>query len=257
MTLRLGGDRLRLRPWAGEAGTGLLILLTPGTAVSDAAATAAVEAAIARGYHSLRTSALSHIESEPFLRAGFEPCQQLALLTRPIQSGLPPRNGSTAISRFVGVRNLLGGLPDPNGSIAIRRARRRDHPSVLAVDHDAFEPFWQLDQAGLHDALRATPFRHFRVARQNADAALTGYAISGRSGPSGYLQRLAISPSQQGQGAGAALVIEGLRWMARWGATQAWVNTPQHNTGALRLYERLGFELIPPGLQVLEQVLEP
>ena len=233
-TLRLGGHRLRLRPWAGEAETGLLIQLTPGMPVSDASAAAAVETAVARGYLRLRTSALSHIESSPFLRAGFEPCQQLVLLTRPVQGGLPPKNGS----------------------IAIRRARRRDHPSVLTVDRDAFEPFWQLDQTGLHDALRATPFRHFRIARQAADTPLTGYAISGRSGPAGYLQRLAISPSQQGQGTGAALVIDGLRWMARRGATQAWVNTPQHNTGALRLYERLGFEQVPPGLQVLEMALE-
>lgn len=233
--LRFGGDRLRLRQWAGEAETGLLIQLTPGSAVSDDATAAAIETAVAQGFHRLRTSALSHIESEPFLRAGFKPCQQLALLTRPIQSG----------------------LHDVNGSIAIRRARRRDHSSVLAVDRDAFEPFWQLDQSGLHDALRATPFRRFRVARQEANTALTGYAICGRSGPAGYLQRLAISPSQQGQGAGAALVIDGLRWMARWGATQAWVNTPRHNSGALRLYERLGFEQVPPGLQVLERVLEP
>ena len=128
---------------------------------------------------------------------------------------------------------------------------------MLAVDQAAFEPFWQLDQAGLRDALRATPFRHFRVVGNDADTALAGYAISGRSGPAGYLQRLAISPHQQGQGTGAALVIDGLRWMARWGVTQAWVNTPQHNTGALRLYERLGFEQVPPGLQVLERVLEP
>ena len=226
---------MRLRHWAGEAGTGLLIQLTPGSAVSDGATAAAVESAVAQGYHRLRTSALSHIESEPFLRAGFKPCQQLALLTRPIQNG----------------------LPDINASTAIRRARHRDHPSVLAVDQASFEPFWQLDQDGLRDALRATPFRHFRVVRNRADAGLTGYAISGRSGPAGYLQRLAISPHQQGQGAGAALAIDGLRWMARWGATRAWVNTPQHNTGALRLYEHLGFELVPPGLQVLEMVLEP
>ena len=123
---------------------------------------------------------------------------------------------------------------------------------MLAVDHAAFELFWHLDRAGLHDALRATPFRHFRVARHEAETGLAGYAISGRSGPAGYLQRLATSPGQQGQGVGAALVVDGLRWMARWGATQAWVNTPQHNTGALKLYERLGFEQVPPGLQVLE-----
>lgn len=251
-TLRLGHDRLRLRPWAGEAGTGLLILLSSGSAVSNAAVAASIESAAAQGYLRIRTSALSHIEAEPFLRAGFEPSQQLALLSRPIQPGLSERNGD----------------------LAIRRARRRDRPSVLAVDQAAFEPIWQLDRDGLVDALRATPFRHFRVvrsdgepkprqphgfsfrhfrvARSDGDKALTGYAISGRSGPAGYLQRLAISPRQQGQGVGAALVIDGLRWMARRGATQAWVNTPQHNTGALRLYERLGFEQVHPGLQVLE-----
>ncbi|MCY3577562.1 MAG: GNAT family N-acetyltransferase [bacterium] len=229
-TLRFGHDRLRLRPWASEAGTGLLILLTSGSAVSDTAVAASIESAGAQGYLRIRTSALSHIEAEPFLRAGFESSQQLALLSRPIQPG----------------------FREQNGDLAIRRARRGDHPSVLAVDHAAFEPFWQLDPVGLREALRATPFRRFRVARRNSDEALAGYAISGRSGPSGYLQRLAISPNQQGQGAGTALVIDGLTWMARWGATQAWVNTPQHNTGALRLYERLGFEPIPPGLQVLE-----
>ena len=233
-TLRLGQDRLRLRPWAGEPSTGLLILLTPGSAVSQAAVTAAVDAAVARGYHRLRTSALSGLESEPFLRAGFHPCQQLALLARPIP----------------------GELPAQNGGVATRRARRRDHPSVLAVDHAAFEPLWQLDELGLRDALHATPYRRFRVACQDADQAVAGYAISGRSGPAGYLQRLAIDPNQQGQGTGAALAIDGLTWMARRGATQAWVNTPLHNTGALRLYERLGFELVPPGLQVLELVLE-
>ena len=230
VTLRLGNHRLRLRPWASETGTGLLILLSSGSAVSDAAVAASIESATAQGYLRIRTSALSYIEAEPFLRAGFQPIQQLALLSRPTQS------------------EVLG----RNGAVALRRARRRDRPSVLAVDHAAFEPFWQLDPIGLHEALRATPFRRFRVARQSSDSALAGYAISGRSGPSGYLQRLAISPSQQGQGAGTALVIDGLMWMARWGATQAWVNTPQHNTGALRLYERLGFEPIPPGLQVLE-----
>ena len=230
MTLRLGHHSLRLRPWASETEIGQLILLTSGSAVSDAAVAASIESASAQGYLRIRTSALSHIEAEPFLRAGFEPSQQLALLSRPIQSLLSKR---------------IGG-------VSIRRARRRDHSSVLDVDHAAFEPFWQLDPVGLHEALRATPFRRFRVARPGPDKALAGYAISGRSGPSGYLQRLAISPRQQGQGAGTALVIDGLTWMARWGATQAWVNTPQQNTVALHLYERLGFEPVPPGLQVLE-----
>ena len=202
--------------------------------MADSSATAAIEAAAAQGYRRLRTSALSSYESEPFLRAGFQPCQQLALLTRAIPDELP--------------------VYDSNG--VIRRARRRDHPAVLAVDNVAFDPYWQLDQAGLLDALRATPHRRFRVVRQDRGAPVAGYAISGRSGPSGYLQRLAVAPDQQGQGTGAALVIDGLAWMARWGATQVWVNTPHHNASALRLYERLGFEPVTPGLQVLELTLE-
>jgi ribosomal protein S18 acetylase RimI-like enzyme len=234
-TLRFGRDRLRIRPWTGEPDIGHLALLTSGAAVADAFAAQAVDAAIARGYRFIRTSALSSIEAEPFLKVGFEPCQQLALLTRSID--------------FPSLRNAV---PGQDNAISIRRARRRHHSAVLAVDHAAFDPFWHLDRAGLHDALQATPFRHFRVAYSKANPTLAGYAICGRSGPAGYLQRLAISPHQQGQGVGAALVIEGLSWMARWGATQAWVNTPMHNTGALRLYERLGFELAPPGLQVLE-----
>lgn len=239
--LRLGGDRLRLRPWASESRIGLLIQLTSGSAVSGATVAASIESAATQGYLRIRTSALSHIEAEPFLRAGFQPCQQLALLSRPIQSGFSYRGGGFTIR-----------TAHRDAGISIRRARRRDRPSVLAVDQAAFEPFWQIDRHGLLDTLRATPFRHFRVVRSDSDKALTGYAISGRSGSAGYLQRLAISPRQQGQGAGAALVIDGLRWMARWGTTQAWVNTPQHNTEAVRLYERLGFEQVPPGLQVLE-----
>lgn len=240
-TLRLGGDRLRLRPWASESRTGLLIQLTSGSAVSDATVAASIESATTQGFLRIRTSALSHIEAEPYLRAGFHPCQQLALLSRPIPSGLSHRGGGVTVR-----------TAHRDASISIRRARRREHSSVLAVDHAAFESFWHLDQAGLHDALWATPFRHFRVAHHKADTALAGYAISGRSGPTGYLQRLAISPAQQGQGVGAALVIDGLRWMSRWGATHAWVNTPEHNTGALRLYRQLGFECVSSGLQVLE-----
>ncbi len=234
-TLRLGRDRLGLRPWGGEAGAGLIVLLDSGAVVADATTTRVIETATAAGYRRLVTSALSGIESEPFLRAGFRPCQRLALLARPIQSRLPTRRTETVI----------------------RRARRRDHSSVLAVDHAAFDPFWRTDHAGLRDALRATPYRRFRVVRPGPHSGVNGYAICGRSGPIGYLQRLAVAPDQQGQGTGEALVIDGLRWMGRWGVSQAWVNTPHHNSGALRLYERLGFELVPPGLQVLELNLAP
>jgi ribosomal protein S18 acetylase RimI-like enzyme len=50
-------------------------------------------------------------------------------------------------------------------------------------------------------------------------------------------------------------VLDGLRWMKRRGASRAMVNTQERNTGALELYEQLGFHLQPGGLAVLHASL--
>jgi ribosomal protein S18 acetylase RimI-like enzyme len=81
------------------------------------------------------------------------------------------------------------------------------------------------------------------------------YAVTGRAGPRGYLQRLAVDPPAQGVGVGAALVVDGLRWLRRWGAKEVMVNTQEGNAAAVRLYERLGFRLQADGLAVLRRSL--
>ena len=66
------------------------------------------------------------------------------------------------------------------------------------------------------------------------------------------------SPStrpRRGRGLGAALVVDGLRWLRRWGAKEVLVNTQEGNDAAVRLYERLGFRLQPDGLAVLRRAL--
>src|SRR5918993_841562 len=108
--------------------------------------------------------------------------------------------------------------------VSIHGARRRDRPDVLDVDHAAFEPFWRLDEPGLSDALAATTAVRFRLARAGGD--VVGYAITGRAEHRGYVQRLAVSPAVQGRGVGAALLIDGLRWLRRRGAPAPGVNTP-------------------------------
>jgi len=123
---------------------------------------------------------------------------------------------------------------------------------VLQVDRASFPPFWQLDDAGLDDALTATPRTRFQVAIDDAGA-VVGYAISGRSGRNGYLQRLAVAPDRQGCGLGRALVVDGLRWLARWRAEQCVVNTQWGNEAALGLYERVGFHRLPQALAVLSK----
>ncbi|HEY9557648.1 MAG TPA: GNAT family N-acetyltransferase, partial [Acidimicrobiales bacterium] len=106
--------------------------------------------------------------------------------------------------------------------------------------------------AGVDDAIAATPSARLRVAVDDHEQ-VVGYAITGRSGPRGYLQRLAVAPGQQGQGYGAALVLDGLRWLRRWGARDVLVNTQEENTAAVSLYQRLGFRLEADGLAVLHR----
>jgi ribosomal protein S18 acetylase RimI-like enzyme len=119
---------------------------------------------------------------------------------------------------------------------------------VLRIDHDAFDAFWRFDADGLRDALAATPVSRFRVARTDR---VVGYAVTGRSHVHGYLQRLAVAPSEQGRGVGRALVVDALSWLRRRGAGSALVNTQESNKAALGLYEALGFEREPDGLDVL------
>jgi ribosomal protein S18 acetylase RimI-like enzyme len=120
---------------------------------------------------------------------------------------------------------------------------------VLDLDHRAFPPFWQLDRSGLVDAVHATPQSRFRVTEDGG--AIVGYVITGRAARRGYIQRLAVDPSHGGRGMGAALVVDGLRWLARWRVDHVAVNTQLDNERALALYERLGFRRQAPGLSVL------
>jgi GNAT superfamily N-acetyltransferase len=177
----------------------------------------------------LVTGALTPAEQEPFLLAGFTVHDRLHLLRH----------------------DLVDIPPSPTIEPALRRARRADHDPALAVDARAFDAFWRLDRAGLDDAVNATGTARFRVAVDTAHPKVVGYAVTGRSGDRGYLQRLAVDPDRRGQGIGGALVIDALRWLRRRRAASVVVNTQVGNEDALRLYRRLGFVPEPWGLAVL------
>jgi ribosomal protein S18 acetylase RimI-like enzyme len=85
---------------------------------------------------------------------------------------------------------------------------------------------------------------------------VVAYAISGRDGRNGYIQRLAVDPEHQRAGHGAALVADSLRWMARWRVHRALVNTHVGNTAALALYHRFGFVDLTERLHVYERRIE-
>ena len=185
-----------------------------------------------RGYRRVVTGALARREQVGFLDDGFVVQEELHLLAHDL-SGVPD-----ATPRTPGAR--------------MRAGHRWDRARTLAVDERAFPTFWRLDASGFEEAMRATPHSRFRVVTAGP---IVGYAIAGRAGPRGYLQRLAVEPAQAGRGIGAALVLDALRWMRARGVHQAVVNTQVANERALALYLRLGFRLQPSGLAVLTRPL--
>jgi ribosomal protein S18 acetylase RimI-like enzyme len=178
------------------------------------------------GYRGVVTAALAPPDHAVFLEAGFRIIERLHLLQREL------------------------GPDVTRGPRQTRRARRKDRITILAVDRAAFDPFWQLDETMLVDALTATRTARLRVI-EGPDGQVIGYAVCGRTGPRGYVQRLAVHPDHQGQGVGTSLLADGLAWLARWGAHDALVNTQSDNHRSLGLYRRAGFELQPGGLAVL------
>lgn len=216
---------LRVRPWPVDPTTAHLVPYAARRLNVDTVRGVLAELAEA-GYQRARTAALSPDEQAPFLAAGFEVDEHLHLLAHDLRAVTPPPR------------------PSP-----LRRARRRDRDAVLGVDRAAFSPPWRLDAAGLREALVATPSVRFRVAV--LDSRVVGYAVAGRAGRRGYLQRLAVHPDQAGQGLGRALAADALVWLAQRGTRRAVVNTQEGNATALALYEALGFRPEPAGLDVL------
>jgi ribosomal protein S18 acetylase RimI-like enzyme len=117
------------------------------------------------------------------------------------------------------------------------------------VDEAAFDEFWRFDAVALHEAERATPKARTLVAPD--EELFAGYALFGRSGATGYIQRLAVAPSSQRAGLGRALLGDGLLWTRAQGASRAMVNTQEDNERALNLYTSMGFTRLPVGLCVL------
>ena len=226
--VRWGAGRLRVGPWRGDDRVAYLAPVGDGPAPTPDVVRRAVAGLAGRGYTEAVTAALGPLEAQGFLLAGFEVHERLHLLARDLHD-LPPAP-----------------------PVALRRGRRRDRPAVLEVDGRAFSAFWRLDDAGLDEALAATPTSRFRIADDPDDpAVVAGYAVTGRAGRRGFLQRLAVDPRFEGRGLGRALVLDGLVWLRRRGVERVVVNTQEANDRALTLYEQLGFRRQHAGLAVL------
>lgn len=223
---------LRTVAWRGRDDITLVAAPPGGTVPTRDDVVAVARRAALQGSRRLVTGALTDPEQRPYLAAGFVVHDRLHLLRHDMVDVPPP----------------------PTIRAHLRRARGTDVARALAVDARAFEPFWRLDRSGLDDALDATAAARFRVAVD--DGTVVGYAVTGRSGGRGYLQRLAVDPERRREGLGAGLVADGLRWLHRRRVRSAVVNTQVGNDAAFALYRRLGFVPEPTGLTVLTLPLD-
>lgn len=228
--IRWGRERVRTGPWRGDVGIAYLSPMPDAPLPSVAFVHRCLDQLAARGYRRAITSALSPAEQVGFLAAGFDVHERLHLLGHDLHH-----------------------IPRADTS-GLRRALRADHAAVLALDGRSFPPFWRIDEASLGDAVAATPNTRFRVAAP--DGPVVGYAVTGRAGRRGFLQRLAVEPGSQRGGLGRALAVDALRWLRRWRVDHAVVNTQIGNAPALALYESIGFRREPTGLCVLTVSLE-
>lgn len=220
-----GHEQARAGPWHGDVRTAYLVPLPGAPAPSLGFVRLAMDELATRGFSRVVTNALSAGDQVGFLGAGFEVREELCLLGHDLVQ-VPPAT-----------------------PVAHRRARPADHPAVLEVDALAFSTFWHLDQRGLDDAIGATPRARFRVVAPGG--AVVAYALTGRAGRQGFLQRLAVHPRHRRQGLARALVVDALRWLRRRRVRRVVVNTPSTNHAAVSLYQSLGFRREPQGLAVL------
>lgn len=185
------------------------------------------------------TSALSKHEREVFLGFGFVERESLHLLRHDL----------------TGIEGDADDRSHEMSDLKLRPGRRTDLHQVLSIDRRSFDRFWALDRESLNAARKATPTHRYTIATSpNAKGKprVVGYAVTGRSGPSAFFQRLGVDPDQRRRGIGSALVLDALRWAREGGATSMLVNTQDSNERALSLYQHLGFDLVEDQLKVLE-----
>ncbi|MGH9073469.1 MAG: GNAT family N-acetyltransferase [Acidimicrobiales bacterium] len=228
--IRWCGEEARTGPWRGDRAIAYLSPLAGGPVPSPAFVHRCLDRLAADGFRRVITSALGPLEQAAFLGAGFQVEERLWVLVHDLHE-LPP-------------------APAGDRATSLRRARSADRAAALEVDGLAFQPFWHLDGHGLDEALSATPHVRFRVAGDQRSE-IVGYAITGRAGARGFVQRLAVHPDHQGRGLGRTLLLDGLRWLRRRRVTQVVVNTQVGTARALALYQAAVFRTDSSRLCVL------
>jgi GNAT superfamily N-acetyltransferase len=149
-----------------------------------------------------------------------------------------PALGFEYVEDVVTLSRIGDALPTlPPSPYSIQTAYIEHLPDLIAVDHAAFRPPWQMSRDEIRHAQRQAA--SCTVATLNGQ--VIGYQISTRHHNSSHLARLAVAPAHQGNGVGALLLHHVISGMLRRSVRAMTVNTQQSNHSSQQLYLRFGF----------------
>lgn len=123
--------------------------------------------------------------------------------------------------------------------IVIRTMSFDDLPAVAETDAEAFEPLWR-------NSLEALTRAHAQASYASVaedGSRMVGYQLSTGNPLGMHLARLAVRPSAQRRGLGAALVSDLIAHMSAGAGQRLTVNTQATNAASLALYHQLAFRL--------------
>ncbi len=138
-----------------------------------------------------------------------------------------------------------------NPDVKLRPVEKRDIPALLAIEEACFEDFWRYDAFSFEDIAATHPY--FVVAELNGK--VVGYQFNALEDEFGYLVRIAVHPSVNGQGIGVRLMSEAITFFQQAHVLRIMLNTQDDNVRAHRLYEWFGFVRINQTGFVLRKAL--
>jgi len=124
-------------------------------------------------------------------------------------------------------------------SFKVRSASKRDLAAIYAIEDNSFSDPYPQDL--LTRLLHEYPIS-FLVAEANSDI-IVGYCVASTENYSAHLLSIGVLPQYRRHGIGTAL-IEALMAGLGSGARELMLEVKQENTGAIRLYEDLGFRRV-------------
>jgi mycothiol synthase len=173
---------------------------------------------------------------------GLKPMRYWVNLVRTLDDGLPP----VMLPAGIRLRTF-----DPG----------RDLETVLHVDNAAFRNHWNHVDASLAEFQPRVESPHFRpelwFLAEEAGGEVVGLALneinserSARTGrQEGYIYSLAVLRAYRRQGLGTALLAQSLHALKQAGMEVAELGADTENlTGAMRIYERMGFRVRRKGI---------